>query len=290
MPRLIIRHETHYRYQRPVGFGPQRLMLRPRDSHAVRLIHASLELSQPGDNRWVYDALGNCVCWYTPRGEADQLTIVSNLTLDRFPSPVEPPRADDPHSAFPLVYDLHDRLALEPFIAPATADDGAALLGWLRGRLNSPTEPVFDFVQRLNAAIHAEFQYGERYEEGAQPPDVTLARGSGSCRDFAWLMVESLRRLGFAARFVTGYLYAPNIAARGSGATHAWCEVFFPSLGWLEFDPTNGLVESPDLIRVATTRTPLEAAPVAGAIIGDPGQATLTVSVDVQLAAETEPA
>ena len=284
MPRLTIRHETRYRYQRPVGFGPQRMLLRPRDSHAVRLIDASLELSPPGQTRWVYDALGNCVCWFTPQGEADQLIIVNNLTLDRFPAPLWPPRADDPQSAFPLVYDLHDRLTLEPFIAPVTEDPDAALLGWLRPRLSSAVEPVLDFVQRLNGAIHDEFQYGERIEPGTQTPAVTVARASGTCRDFAWLMVEALRRLGFAARFVTGYLYSPlGGAALGGGATHAWCEVFLPGLGWLEFDPTNGLVESPDLIRVATTRTPLEAAPVTGNLIGDPGNSTLEVSVVVEL-------
>ena len=108
--------------------------------------------------------------------------------------------------------------------------------------------------------------------------------GSGACRDFAWLMVESLRRLGYAARFVTGYLYSPGAGAtvRGAGATHAWCEVFLPELGWTEFDPTNALAESPDLIPVAMTRTPVEAAPVSGAIYGDGGQSNLTVHVDVR--------
>jgi transglutaminase-like putative cysteine protease len=97
-------------------------------------------------------------------------------------------------------------------------------------------------------------------------------------------MVEGMRRLGYAALFATGYLYAPSAGAvRGAGATHAWCEVFLPDLGWVEFDPTNGLAESPDLIRVATTRTPAQALPVSGAILGDPGEARLHVSVDVAL-------
>lgn len=86
MTRLIIRHETRYDYDRPVRFGPHRLLIRPRDSHAMRLVDASLELSPPGDTRWVYDAMSNCVCWFTPQGEFDQLRIVSNLTIDRYPS------------------------------------------------------------------------------------------------------------------------------------------------------------------------------------------------------------
>jgi transglutaminase-like putative cysteine protease len=100
-------------------------------------------------------------------------------------------------------------------------------------------------------------------------------------------MVEGLRRLGYAALFATGYIHSPGAQIRGAGATHAWCEVFLPDLGWLEFDPTNGLAESPDLIRVAATRTPAQALPVSGAIIGDPGAARLHVSVDVQLLDET---
>ncbi len=109
--------------------------------------------------------------------------------------------------------------------------------------------------------------------------------GKGACRDFAWLMIESLRRLGIAARFVTGYLYSPRLARsniRGAGATHAWCEVFLPDLGWLEFDPTNGLVESPSLIRVAATRTPAEACPMDGEVL-DEAESELTVAVDVDL-------
>jgi transglutaminase-like putative cysteine protease len=120
-----------------------------------------------------------------------------------------------------------------------------------------------------------------------QSPAVTLARRAGTCRDFAWLMIEGLRRLGFAARFVTGYLHSEGaVASRGEGATHAWCEVFLPDLGWMGFDPTNGLAETSDLIPVAISRTPGEAAPVAGTVIGDPGAAKLIVSVEVRLAGD----
>ena len=122
-----------------------------------------------------------------------------------------------------------------------------------------------------------------REEEGVQSPAETVRRGQGACRDFAWLMIESLRRLGFAARFATGYLYSARASTmRGAGATHAWCEVFLPDLGWIEFDPTNGLAESPDLIRVATTRTPAEASPMKGSVL-EQVNSILTVAVDVDL-------
>ncbi len=284
MSRLLIRHETRYDYERAVRFSPHRLLIRPRDSHAVRLVDASLELSPRGDTRWVYDALGNCLCWFTPEGEANQLRIVSYLTIDRFPAPLTDIEPDDPKSVLPLAYAEADRLVLAPLIAPAADDPEDRLVTWLREHLRAPDEPVLDVLNRINQAIHTDFDYAAREVEGTQSPMQTLQGRCGTCRDFAWLMVEAVRRLGCAAMFVTGYLYSPHLTRRGAGATHAWCEAFLPGRGWVEFDPTNGLVESPDLIRVGGTRTPSEAAPIAGKVIGDPGNACMTVLVDVQQA------
>lgn len=285
MTRLLIRHETTYSYDRPVSFTPHRLLLRPRDSHATRLVSASLELSVPGETRWVYDAMGNCVCWYSPSGEASELRIVSNLTLDRYPAPLAPIEPDDPHSQLPVAYEHNDRLVLAPFMAPTWEDEAGVLISWMREYVTRPDEPTLEFLTRVNTAIYQRFSYANRYAEGVQTPAETLRFGAGACRDLAWLMVEGVRQLGFAAQFVTGYLHSPaNESIRGAGATHAWCQVFLPSLGWLEFDPTNGLVESSDLIQVAATRSPAEAAPVAGGLIGDPGNSTLNVGVDVQMA------
>ena len=146
----------------------------------------------------------------------------------------------------------------------------------------------------INRSIRDEFEYKARDLGAAQEPHFTVQIGSGTCRDFAWLMVEALRRLGYAARFVTGYLYSPAHASgesdvRGAGATHAWCEVFLPHLGWTEFDPTNGLAESADLIPVAVARTPWEASPISGALIGDPGRSNLEVKVRVHLVTQESP-
>jgi transglutaminase-like putative cysteine protease len=155
-------------------------------------------------------------------------------------------------------------------------------LDWLRHRSPSRDEPAIDFLRRLNSAIHEQFSYAARDAPGTQSPAETLALNSGTCRDFAWLMIESARCVGFAARFATGYLYSPDLAVRGAGATHAWCEVFLPDVGWTEFDPTNALVESSSLIRVATTRTWEEADPMTGAIYGNAiGQLSVTVDVDL---------
>jgi YD repeat-containing protein len=282
MTALNIRHETRYEYERPVTFSAHKLLIRPRDSHAIRVVSASLTLSPPGATRWVYDALGNSVCWFTPSRPASKLSIVSNLRIERFPAPLAPLPINDPQTAHPIVYDAADRAILAPFVEPLTEDPNGVLLSWLRSHITSPGEPALDFLLRFNAAIHDSFDYQSRDLGAAQDPAYTVASGIGTCRDFAWLMVESLRRLGYAARFVTGYLYsAAHSKIRGAGATHAWCEVFLPGLGWMEFDPTNALAESADLIPVAVTRTPDEAAPVSGMIYGDPGVSNLTVLVDV---------
>jgi YD repeat-containing protein len=287
MTRLTIRHETRYDYARPVGFGPQRLLVRPRDSHAVRVLDASLTFSPPGETRWAYDAFGNSVCWFTPTGEATHLSIVSELEIERFPAPLSRLPINDPKTASPVDYDLSDRAALAPFLAPAAADV-TGLAPWMRSKIGVAGEPAMDFLLRLTWVIHEGFEYRARVEEGTQSPAATLARTSGTCRDFAWLMVETCRRLGYAARFVTGYLHSPHQGAvRGAGATHAWCEVFLPDLGWVEFDPTNGVAESADLIPVAVSRTPAEAAPISGAVIGDPGETRLTVAVAVALSGPT---
>ena len=285
MTRLTIRHETLYTYQRPVGFAPHRLLVRPRDSHAIRVVEAHLTLSPPGDTRWVYDALGNSVCYFTPSGESDRLAIVSDLVIDRFPAPLTALNVRDPQTATPIVYTAADRAVLAPFLEPVSEDPDEVLLKWLRDQVGRPDEAALDFLLRLNRTIHDSFSYRVRDFGAAQEPAHTVATEAGTCRAFAWLMVETLRRLGYAARFVTGYLYSPGEGdVRGAGATHAWCEVFLPDLGWTEFDPTNALAESPDLIPVAVTRTPLEAAPVSGAIFGDGGASTLSVHVDVRLA------
>lgn len=277
--RLTITHETRYRYERPVSFGTQRLLLRPRDSHAIRVIEASLIVSPNGPTRWVFDAVGNGVCLFTPQGESDFLTIASRLVIDRFPAPLAYLRPDNPHTAMPIVYPVEDRIVLTPFITPVMEDPYGSVFKWVAGHLKRHDEPALDFLLRLNTSIHKSFEYHQRHEEGVQTPAETLRLGSGTCRDFAWLMVEALRWLGYATVFVTGYVNSG--AMRGAGATHAWCEVFLPDLGWTEFDPTNGIAESSDLIRIAASRRPQEAAPVSGIIHGDPGHSTLEVDVHV---------
>jgi len=126
----------------------------------------------------------------------------------------------------------------------------------------------------LTARIRRQFTYRARHEPGIQPPATTLHLGTGTCRDFAVLMMEAARCLGLAARFITGYIYVPTRdrpgtpEIRGGGNTHAWLQVYLPGAGWVEFDPTNGIVGSRDLIRVAAVRDAKQAVPLSGSWTG----------------------
>jgi transglutaminase-like putative cysteine protease len=126
-------------------------------------------------------------------------------------------------------------------------------------------------------------------EEGIQDPLTTLRLKSGSCRDFALLMIEAVRSLGLAARFVSGYLHVRPSAARkydGGGSTHAWVQVYIPGAGWMEFDPTNGIVGNRDLIRVAVARDPIQAVPIWGTFAGGESD-SLGMTVDVEITSES---
>jgi transglutaminase-like putative cysteine protease len=123
----------------------------------------------------------------------------------------------------------------------------------------------------MTHGIREAFTYRKRHEQGTQHPLDTLQTGSGTCRDYAMFMIEALRRLGIAARFVSGYLFIPGDSAHGyvgGGSTHAWVQVYLPSAGWIEFDPTNGIVGTRDLIRVAVARDPRQAIPLHGCYLG----------------------
>jgi YD repeat-containing protein len=282
--RLAITHETRYDFDREVGFGEWRLMMRPADSHALRVVSAELQFSPSGSTRWAYDAFGNSVCFLTPAARSRSLSVTSKLVVDRYPSPLDA-ALDDSRSALPILYDTSDLAALAPLIQPETEDRDNILREWIRAEVQD-SGSALEMLNKLNRSIHEQLTYRLRPEAGVQTPQDTLQLKSGACRDYAWLMMEVVRRLGFAARFASGYVAPHGGETIGGGATHAWCEVFLPSRGWIEFDPTNALAESPQLIRIASTRTPEEASPMRGSIFGD-AASTLHVSVSVTPVAES---
>jgi transglutaminase-like putative cysteine protease len=292
MARLHIRHTTRYDYNAPVGLSQHRLMVRPRDSHDLRLYDATLSVSPPPEaTRWAHDVFGNSVCLldWAESARTDHLEIVSTLDLEHFPAGPALPRAtlDPSVETFPFSYGADEAPDLEHFRVRLLPDPQRAVDAWARRFLaqggRTRTLPMLEAMTR---AIRDEFIYEGRDEEGTNSPVVTLRTGRGACRDFTLLMMEAVRALGLAARFVTGYLYdaGGGHGVVGGGATHAWCAVYVPGAGWVEYDPTNGLVAGENLIRVGATRTPQQAVPIGGGYIGKPGDfAGLHVDVSVQL-------
>lgn len=301
MPNLRIVHTTEYRYAAPVGFTTHRLMLRPRDSHDLVVTDANLGITPPAAvARWAHDVFGNSIC-YLDFGDAksDTLRISSTLDLQHFPSDLAQPEAtlDPLAETYPFRYAAEEFPDLARSLERHHADPERRIDAWAQRFLpQSGSIRTLDLLSEITGAIQRDFIYEGRAAEGTNPPLVTLDTGRGACRDFALLMMEAVRSLGFAAHFVSGYLYdeaRQNSAEHmvGGGATHAWCSVYLPGAGWVEFDPTNGLVAGRNLIRVCSARTPEQAVPISGGFIGRPNDfITLDVNVAVTVHGAAEDA
>jgi transglutaminase-like putative cysteine protease len=278
MTVLTVSHKTVYRYTKPVGFGDHRMMLRPRDSHDLRLLDTSLSISPPATVRWIHDAFGNSIAIASFRDRADQLTFQSWFRAEHFPlAERELARELEPYARrYPFSYAVEDLPDLGSAIVRQYADPERAVDGWVRRAVaGAGSDETIAILTAMTRAIKAEFAYLRREQMGTQPPAETLARGSGTCRDFALFMMEAARCLGLAARFVSGYLYDETLvdaprAMVGGGATHAWVQVYLPGAGWTEFDPTNAQAGGRNLIRVAVARDPAQAVPLSGTYLGAP--------------------
>jgi transglutaminase-like putative cysteine protease len=273
MPLLTIHHKTEYRYAHPVAFGEHRIMLRPRDGHDLRVLSGNLEIvPEPMSLRWIHDVFGNSVAIATFDERAETLTFSFTATVEHNPAEEYAPTPDDPAYFYPFLYSDEEFLDLVQFITPQYGDPDGELSAWARNFLDDegPT-PTFHILSDMTHGIRKAFTYRKRHEHGTQHPLDTLQTRSGTCRDYALFMIEALRRLGIAARFVSGYLFIPGDRSHGyvgGGSTHAWVQVYLPSAGWIEFDPTNGIVGTKDLVRVAVARDPRQAIPLHGTYLG----------------------
>jgi transglutaminase-like putative cysteine protease len=273
MPMLTIHHKTEYRYTHPVAFGEHRIMLRPRDGHDLRMLSNSLEIvPEPMSLRWIHDVFGNSVAIATFDERAEVLSISSTATVEHNPAHDFALTADDAAYFYPFLYDDEELPDLLQFIKPQYGDPNGELSAWARAFLDAegPT-PTFNILSGMTHGIRKAFTYRKRHEHGTQHPLDTLSTKSGTCRDYALFMIEALRRLGIAARFVSGYLFIPGDRSHGyvgGGSTHAWVQVYLPSAGWIEFDPTNGIIGTRDLVRVAVARDPRQAIPLHGTYLG----------------------
>jgi len=287
MPQLAVHHVTTYRYRQPVAFGEHRMMLRPREGHDQRLLQTRLDISpQPTELRWLHDVFGNSVAVARFEGRAKELRFASLVHLDHTPINALDFQLESHAETYPFSYSVEEAPDLARSIERHYPDPDHAVDRWARRFLKRRgVTGTIELLTAMTEGCRSGLTYIPRHERGVQDPARTLRLGSGTCRDFAVLMMEALRSLGLAARFVSGYLYVPPRSGeshRGGGSTHAWLRVFLPGAGWVEFDPTNGIVGNRDLIRVAIARDPRQAVPLHGTWTGFPADSLgMVVEVDV---------
>ena len=278
MQRYKILHRTYYNFSADVRLGPHALRLRPREGHELHIESSNLTITPPATLRWHRDVEDNSVAIASFEVATSQLLVESEIIIQQFNQAPLDFLVADYATNYPFSYDPDDAVVLFSYMNVAEDTVGDQLDEWI-AKFWQPGEAIqtYALLQRLGTYIQQTLSYQIREEPGVQSVNETLSRGSGSCRDSAYLFMEAARRLGFAARFVSGYLHSPPSSAN-FGATHAWAEVFLPGAGWKGFDPTIGEVVGTNHIAVAVARLPESVPPIAGTFRGPPG-ARLDVGV-----------
>ncbi|WP_432694981.1 transglutaminase family protein [Marinobacterium sp. YM272] len=281
MKRYRIKHSTWYGFNGEVTLDPHWLRIRPRVDHDIRILSATLTLTPPASNvRWYRDVENNSVAVVDFDQPCTELEILSEVELEHFDQQPLDFMVEDYAVDYPFNYLDEDRVVLAPYFAMTESSD--ALRAWIANIWDGGEAlQSYTLLRRLCDAIENGFEYKVREEVGVQAPEETLSLGSGSCRDFANLYIAAVRHLGFAARFVSGYLFVPP-GPEFFGTTHAWAEVYIPGAGWKGFDPTSGEITGATHIPVAVARNPETVPPVEGAFVGPEGSA-LKVGVWITL-------
>jgi transglutaminase-like putative cysteine protease len=223
---------------------------------------------------WAQDVFGNAVATAGFRTPSDVLVIdsVAELELNAAAWPIFTIAASA--ISYPFEYAVDEWTDLGALAIPQYPDTQGRLRSWARAFVRGVRTDTLSLLKDLSAGVSSSIGYQSRDDEGTQSPIETLDRGWGSCRDFALLLVEAARCLGFGARIVSGYLYNPDqalVGSRDAGSTHAWAEIYVPGAGWITFDPTNRSIGGFNLIPVAVARDIRQVMPVTGSFVGTPG-------------------
>ena len=269
-----LHHVTRYAYDRPVALGPQIIRLRPAAHARVRIPSYSLTITpQKHFINWQQDVYGNWLARCVFSEKTANYTVTVDLLAEMAVINPFDFFVESFAERFPFAYPDDLALDLAPYLA--TEPVGEKLAAFLAA-VPKGADSTVEFLVGLNARIHREIAYQVRFEHGVQSPEETLKLGSGSCRDSSWLLINVLRHLGFAARFVSGYLIQlkPDVVAIEGPAgvqsdftdLHAWAEVYLPGAGWIGFDPTSGLLCGEGHIPLAATPHYSGAAPISGTV------------------------
>ena len=271
---VALKHVTHYRYDRRVNLSPQVVRLRPAPHCRTPILSYSMQV-EPAQHfiNWQQDAFANYMARLVFPEKTSEFKVTIDLVAEM--SVYNPfdfflePQAEQ----VPFAYDEAQKAELAPYLV---TEPPTPKLAALLATISREKTRTIDVLVGLNQRLQHEIAYTIRMEPGVQTPEETLTKCSGSCRDTGWLLVQVLRHLGLAARFVSGYLIqlSPDVKALdGPSGTevdftdlHAWCEVYLPGAGWIGLDPTSGLLAGEGHIPLACTPQPSSAAPISGAV------------------------
>jgi transglutaminase-like putative cysteine protease len=288
MPILSIKHVTSYRYHQPVAFGEHRMMLRPRDDDDQKVLQCQLEITpKPRKLAWGKDKLGNHVAIAHFADRSDELRLVSTICLEHAPNGFYEADIKDYARICPFSYIAEDWSRLRRFILPLSLEPELRL--WVDQFFRNGSD-THEMLVDMTQTIQRTFRHVARHEKGIQDPIRTIALGSGSCRDLAMLMMAAQRSRGIAARFVSGYVHLAEEEHEDEhqitgGNTHAWIQAYVPGPGWVDFDPSAGVVGNQNLIRVAAVEHPHDAIPLQGTWYGSASN-YLAMQVAVRVKAE----
>lgn len=267
--RILLEHETRYEYERSVYLTPHLFRLKPAAHSRTPIENFSLCI-QPENHfiHWQQDPFGNFLARVDFKETVRELVLNVKILANIIPVNPFDFFIDESAQYFPLEYEPSLKKDISLYLE--IVDTGAEILQWLKNIDRSKKE-IVEFLIMVNQKIYEEISYNVRMEPGVQTSEISLSTGTGSCRDSAWLLVQVLRHLGLAARFVSGYLIQLDPHTKQSNDTcddtialHAWAEVYIPGAGWIGLDATSGLFAGEGHIPLACTPNPESAAPITG--------------------------